>query len=235
MKNRSPSWINVIWLLIKSRIFSLFFSYSFSSFLANINYNGTNLHYSARKLNSQTPSLVSLDTGVRDETPMATLWHFPRKIEKERPRPPRVWTSERLEGSQLEIRVSSEHGWASGIRPQSKGLGLEERKQLKGLERVGESWQRRGVREGEGGGRGTSGDGSGRRWNTNMRIKAVEGIKAYNRGADLSGLRLSACLSVYSTVLRVIRTCVRQRILVALWTSSCRVRFLSATGISETS
>lgn len=68
-----------------------------------------------------------------------------------------------------------------------------------------------------------------------MRIKAVEGIKAYNRGADLSGLRLSACLSVYSTVLRVIRTCVRQRILVAMWTSSCRLWFLSATGIRETS
>lgn len=28
-----------------------------------------------------------------------------------------------------------------------------------------------------------------------MRIKAVEGIKAYNRGADLSGLRL--CLRAY--------------------------------------
>jgi len=57
-----------------------------------------------------------------------------------------------------------------------------------------------------------------------MRIKAVEGIKAYNRGADLPGLRLSACLSVYSAVLRVIRTCVRQQISTILWTSGCRGR-----------
>jgi len=57
-----------------------------------------------------------------------------------------------------------------------------------------------------------------------MRIKAVEGIKAYNRGADLPGLRLSACLSVYSAVLRVIRTCVRQQISTILWTSACRER-----------
>ena len=34
-------------------------------------------------------------------------------------------------------------------------------------------------------GRGWTGGGGGRRWNTNMRIKAVEGIKAYNRGSDL--------------------------------------------------
>jgi len=57
-----------------------------------------------------------------------------------------------------------------------------------------------------------------------MRIKAVEGIKAYNRGADLPGLRLSACLSVYSAVLRVIRTCVRQQISTILWTSRKRER-----------
>lgn len=35
--------------------------------------------------------------------------------------------------------------------------------------------------------------GSGRRWNTNMRIKAVEGIKAYNRGAG--SLRRAASVS----------------------------------------
>lgn len=68
-----------------------------------------------------------------------------------------------------------------------------------------------------------------------MRIKAVEGIKAYNRGADLSGLRLSERLSVYSIVLRVIRTCVRQRISAVLWTSSCRVWFHPVTGIRKIS
>lgn len=30
-----------------------------------------------------------------------------------------------------------------------------------------------------------------------MRIKAVEGIKAYNRDADLSALRMSACFVTY--------------------------------------
>lgn len=69
-----------------------------------------------------------------------------------------------------------------------------------------------------GGGRGrerewASEAGSGRRWNTNMRIKAVEGIKAYNRSARISPDRV--CLRGYPSippVLRVIRTCVRQRI-----------------------
>jgi len=42
---------------------------------------------------------------------------------------------------------------------------------------------------------------------------------------DLSGLRLSERLSVYSIVLWVIRMCVRQRILAVLWTSNCRVSF----------
>lgn len=55
----------------------------------------------------------------------------------------------------------------------------------------------RGTEEGrEGGGGWASEAGSGRRWNTNMRIKAVEGIKAYNRSADLSGLRLSVCAAI---------------------------------------
>ena len=67
---------------------------------------------------------------------------------------------------------------------ESKGLRFEERRRSNGLERVGESCRRS------------------RGWNTNMRIKAVEGIKAYS-GADLSRLRLSECLSVYSIVLRV--------------------------------
>jgi len=75
--------------------------------------------------------------------------------------------------------------------------------------------QRVGVLENRGSA-GARGGVSGRRWNTNMRIKAVEGIKAYNRGADLSGLRPFERLSVYSIVLRVIRTCVRQRISVVL-------------------
>lgn len=81
---------------------------------------------------------------------------------------------------------------------ESKGLRSEERRRSNGLENRGSV--------------GARGGGSGRRWNTNMRIKAVEGIKAYNRSADLSGLRLPERLSVYSIVLRVIRTCVRQRI-----------------------
>ena len=82
------------------------------------------------------------------------------------------------------------HGWASGARPSLKGWGPEERRRSGGLERVGGIVAAPAL----------AGGGSGRRWNTNMRIKAVEGIKAYNRGADLSGLRLSERLSVYSIV-----------------------------------
>lgn len=55
---------------------------------------------------------------------MATLWHFPREIGKERPRSPWVWTSKRLEGSQLwEIRVSSEPRVGKWYPFESKGLG----------------------------------------------------------------------------------------------------------------
>lgn len=102
------------------------------------------------------------------------------------------------------------HGWASGARPSLKGWGSRRGGGRGELERVG------GIVEAPA----LAGGGSGRRWNTNMRIKAVEGIKAYNRGADLSGLRLSERLSVYSIVLRVIRTCVRPRISAVPWTSS---------------
>lgn len=72
----------------------------------------------------------------------------------------------------------------------SKGLQPEEKRRLKGIERIEENRRQRRRSWGASGGR------SGRRWNTNMRIKAVEGIKAYNHGADLFGLRL--CLRVYT-------------------------------------
>lgn len=117
--------------------------------------------------------------------------------------------------------MSSEpHGWASGTRPSPKGRGEE------AVERVRKGW---GIVAAPA----LAGGGSGRRWNTNMRIKAVEGIKAYNRGADLSGLRLSERLSVCSIVLRVIRTCVRQRISAGHrvagcgFASGCRQNFLN--------
>lgn len=137
-----------------------------------------------RKLNPETRFPWS--TGPRDKMPMATLWHFPREIGKERPRPPRIWTSKRLEGSQLgEIRVSS--GQAVSVRVER--IAARGKETVEGTRKGWrESWQRRRSW-------GASGGGSGRRWNTNMRIKAVEGIKAYNRDADLSERRL--CLRAY--------------------------------------
>lgn len=70
---------------------------------------------------------------------MATLWHFPREIGKERPRSPRVWTSKRLEGSQLgEIRVSSEPRVDKWYPSESKGLGARGEE---ALEWVRQGWR----------------------------------------------------------------------------------------------
>lgn len=79
--------------------------------------------------------------------------------------------------------MSSEHGRASGIRVERVGVREET------VEGVRKGWRivAAPVLAGE-----VSGGESGRRWNTNMRIKAVEGIKAYNR--DGRSLRQTGCV-----------------------------------------
>lgn len=67
----------------------------------------------------------------------------------------------------MEMRVSSEQRARGAERVQTRG------ETVKGSRRVDRAWH------------GGQGGGIWGRRNTNMRIKAVEGIKAYNHGADL--------------------------------------------------